>query len=372
MMIKAECFMASSRALFATALLIAAGCGSTGSGSAAHRAPVVPVAATKSETSMAAPAMKFRSADIEAALKKAYAMHRELADGKNADHIPGLAKVDPKLFGIAMVTVDGTVFEVGDSKHPFAIESSANPFVLARVMQEIGAKAVEDKIGVNASGMPFNSIIAIDLHHDTPAMNPLINAGAIATVSYLQAGSPDERLGKVVGTLSDFAGHTLALNMEIYRAEAETNGRNKAIAWLLKSNDVLQGEPDEMLDVYTKGCSVDVTAKDLATMGATLANGGLNPVTRKRVVDADVAEHVLSVMSTAGMSDTTGAWMYRVGLPSSSGVAGGIVAVQPGAFAIAAFSPPLDKPGHSVRGQRAIEMIADDLHAGVFNVPKGK
>jgi glutaminase len=314
-----------------------------------------------------------KAADVQAAMKAAYAKYKDLGEGKNADYIPALAKVDSKLFGIAVVSVDGTVYEIGDSKHAFAIESAAKPFIVGQVMQEMGTKAVEEKIGVNATGMPFNSIIALEMNKETtPAMNPLVNAGAMTSVSLLQASSPEQRWQKVLGTLSAFSGRGLTLNEEIYRSEAETNTRNKSIAWLLKANNVLQGEPDEMLDVYTKECSVDVTARDLAVMGATLANGGLNPLTRKRVVEPDVAEHVLAVMSTAGLYDTTGTWMYRVGMPAKSGVGGGIVAVQPGKFAIATFSPPLDKPGNSVRGQRAIEMMADDLHAGVFNVPKGK
>lgn len=370
-MIKAQLSIGHSRALFATALLLAAGCASSNA-STARPPPAAPAAATATET-MAPATVRYRGADIQAAMKTAYTKYKDLAEGKNADYIPALAKVDSKLFGIAIVTVDGAVYEIGDSKHPFAIESAAKPFVAARVMQEQGVKAVEEKIGVNATGMPFNSIIAMEMNKEThPAMNPLVNAGAIATVSLLQASSPEDRWQKVLSTMSSFSGRALTLNEEVYRSEAETNNRNKSIAWLLKSNDVLQGEPDEMLDVYTKECSVDVTARDLAVMGATLANGGLNPLTRKRVVDPEVAEHTLAVMSTAGLYDTTGTWMYRVGLPAKSGVGGGIVAVQPGAFAVATFSPPLDKPGNSVRGQRAIEMIADDLHAGVFNVPKGK
>jgi len=375
--IKAQLRMARFRALAAMGLVLG-GCASTGNSTYAMAAAAKPapvVAGTETHTNMdtaTTPPMSKR-ADVEAAMKKAYTKFKDLSEGKNADYIPALAKVDSKLFGIAIVSVDGTVYEIGDSKKTFAIESAAKPFVLARVMQEHGTKIVEEKIGVNASGMPFNSIIALEMNKETtPAMNPLVNAGAITTVSFLKASSPEDRWQKVLGTLSGFAGHTLTLNQEVYKSEAETNTRNKAISWLLKADNVLQGEPNEMLDVYTKECSVDVSAKDLAVMGATLANGGLNPLTRKRVVDPEVAEHTLAVMSTAGLYDTTGTWMYRVAMPAKSGVGGGIVAVQPGGFAIATFSPPLDKPGNSVRGQKAIEMIAGDLHAGVFNVPKGR
>ncbi len=365
--------IARSRVLVLGALLLF-GCASSGEGATAPVANA-PVSAPNAANGTMAPARAtaYRAADVEAAMQKAYTKYKGLAEGKNADYIPALAKVDPNLFGIAVVTVDGTVFEVGDSSHAFAIESTAKPFVVARVMQEMGPRAVEDKIGVNASGLPFNSIIALEINKEThPAMNPLVNAGAITTVSLVKASSPEERWQNVLGTLSSFAGRGLTMNEEVYRSEAETNTRNRAISWLLKSQDVLQGEPDEMLDVYTKECSVDVTAKDLAVMGATLANGGRNPLTKRRVVDADVAEHVLAVMSTAGLYDPTGEWMYRVGLPAKSGVGGGIVAVQPGAFAIAAFSPPVDDAGNSVRAQKAIAAVADDLGAGVFTVPKGK
>lgn len=363
--------VARVRVLVLGALMLV-GCASSGEGAPIAKAPAS--AATAADGTMApARSSAFRAPEIESAMQKAYTKYKDLAEGKNADYIPALAKVDPKLFGIAVVTVDGTVFEVGDANHAFAIESAAKPFVVARVMQEMGAAAVEEKIGVNASGLPFNSIIALEINKEThPAMNPLVNAGAITTVSLVRASSPEERWQNVLGTLSSFAGRGLSMNEEVYRSEAETNTRNRAISWLLKSQDVLQGEPDEMLDVYTKECSVDVTAKDLAVMGATLANGGRNPLTKQRVVDADVAEHVLAVMSTAGLYDTTGEWMYRVGLPAKSGVGGGIVAVQPGAFAIAAFSPPVDEAGNSVRAQKAIGAVADDLGAGVFTVPKGK
>lgn len=369
-MMKAQLFTARSRVLFATALL----------GLAATAAPLAEAktapAAGKGQTSMAPSGTmpKTGAADIQSAMKKAYNATKDVTEGKNADYIPALAKVDSKLFGIAIATVDGTVYEVGDTKHPFSVQSAAKPFVLARAMEDVGPKVVEQKIGVNATGLPFNSIIAMELNKETtPAMNPLVNAGAIATVSFLKANSPEDRWQKVMGTLSGFAGRPLTVDQEVYRSESETNTRNKSISYLLKADEVLQGNPEEMLDIYTRECSIAVTARDLAVMGATLANGGTNPVTRTRVVDPEVAERVLAVMSTAGLYDTTGTWMYDVGLPAKSGVGGGIVAVQPGAFAIATFAPPLDKPGNSVKGQKAIASIADDLHAGVFNVPnKGK
>lgn len=368
-MIKAHQSLARSRALVSTALLAVVTC--AGYEASASSTDDGVVASPTRSTLALANSKGWGSKDIQTAMSKAYSENKGLSEGKNADYIPALAKVDSKLFGIAIVSVDGTVYEVGDTKQQFSIQSAAKPFVFGKVVEEIGAKTAEEKIGVNATGMPFNSIIAMEMNKEThPAMNPLVNPGAIATVSYLKANAPEDRYQKVLGTLSAFAGRPLTIDQLVYRSEAETNTRNRAISWLLKADEVLQGDPSEMLDVYTKECSISVNAKDLAVMGATLANGGINPITKKQVVDNDTAAKVLAVMSTAGLYDTTGTWMYRVGMPAKSGVGGGIVAVQPGAFAIGTFSPPLDKPGNSVRGQRAIESIAQDLHAGVFTVPK--
>jgi glutaminase len=358
-MIKAKKSLARSRALVSTALLTVGVCAGYSATAATPTRSTLGLANGKG------------SADIQTAMTKAYNQYKGLSEGKNADYIPALAKVDSKLFGIAIVSVDGTVYEVGDTKSQFSIQSAAKPFVFGRALEDIGPKAAEEKIGVNATGMPFNSIIAMEMNKEThPAMNPLVNPGAIATVSYLKANAPADRWQKVISTMSSFAGRQLDVDQVVYKSESETNTRNRAISWLLKADEVLQGDPGEMLDVYTKECSISVNAKDLAVMGATLANGGVNPITKKEVVDSDTAAKVLAVMSTAGLYDTTGTWMYRVGMPAKSGVGGGIVAVQPGKFAIGTFSPPLDKPGNSVRGQRAIESIAQDLHAGVFTVQK--
>jgi glutaminase len=300
-------------------------------------------------------------------LARAYASFKNNAEGKNADYIPALAKVDPQLFGIALVTVDGAVYEIGSSRHEFSIQSVSKIFTLARAIELLGADVVEKRIGVNATGMAFNSITAIELNKEgAPAMNPLVNPGAIATVDALPAVDAATKWNTIIGTYSAFAARRLGLNQEVYKSESETNTRNRAIGTLLQAYEVVKGDVSTALDIYTRQCSVSVSARDLAIMGATLANGGTNPLTSQKVVDADTAERVLAVMATAGLYETTGQWMYEVSIPAKSGVGGGIVAVVPGRFAIGTFAPPLDKAGNSVKGQRAIQAIVEDVGASVF------
>lgn len=306
------------------------------------------------------------SSRIEQAVHKAQSTYKSETGGKNADYIPYLAKVPSNLFGIAVVTVDGRVFSSGEANRPFPIESVAKPFVAAELIELKGPKFVEQKIGTNQTGQKFNSIEAIEGSETHRAGNPLVNAGAITTVSQLPASSPQQRWSMVENTLNRFAGSRLPLNEEVYRSETETNTRNQAITRLMEAYEVLGSKPEEALDVYTKECSVDVTAKQLAVMGATLANGGVNPMTHQRVVSEDTAAKTLAQMATSGLYEDSGEWAYRVGLPAKSGVGGGIVAVVPGKMAIVAFSPPLDKAGNSVRAQKAIASIAGDLGLNVF------
>jgi glutaminase len=318
----------------------------------------------------AAPPERMDERAIEAALEEAHRRFRGVNEGENADYIPALAQVDSSLYGIALVTVDGQVYEVGDARHPFSIQSVGKIFTLARAVDMVGADAVEERIGVNATGQPFNSILAIELNHAeegrSPAGNPLVNAGAIGTVDLLPANGADAKWDLLLGTYSAFAGRELAVNEQVYRSETETNTRNQAIVRLLESYEVVQGDPSEALDLYTRQCSVNVSARDLAAMGATLANGGTNPIVGERVVSEAAARHVLAVMTTAGLYETTGEWIYTVGVPAKSGVGGGIVAVVPGRFAVATFSPPLDEAGNSVRGQRAIQSIVERFDASMF------
>lgn len=307
-------------------------------------------------------------ARIKAAVDKAYAAAKGNTAGKNADYIPALAEVPSGLFGIAVVTVQGKVYTIGDAGVEFAIESVSKPFAASWVIEKKGEQWLEDKIGVNQTGMPFNSILALEAHAQTkPAMNPLVNAGAIAIDSWIEPAEPAARWATISQLMNDYAGRTLSLNQVVYESEASSNEHNRAIARLLKGYGTLDGDPEVALDLYTRQCSINVTAKDLAVMGATLANGGSNPVTGKRIIGSDTAERTLAVMSTTGLYETTGAWTWNVGLPAKSGVGGGIVAVAPGKFAIATFAPPLDEAGNSVKGQQAIESIVRELvGAGVF------
>ncbi|MFB1478865.1 glutaminase A [Corallococcus sp. RDP092CA] len=311
--------------------------------------------------------------EFQSAMQRSYSANKGVTAGKNADYIPVLARVDPKLFGIAILTVDGRAFSIGDTGHAFSIQSISKPFMAAKLMSELGIQRVEDKLGVNATGLPFNSIEAIERNKqqkEPPTGNPLVNAGAIATVGNLKAANADARWDSVLGTLSAFAGRELSVDQEIYKSESKTNTRNRSIADLLKAYDVIPGNPAEALDVYTRQCSVAVTVKDLAAMGATLAAGGTNPLTGKAVVSPDVAAHTLAVMMTAGLYEDSGTWAFDVGVPAKSGVGGGIVAVVPGKYAVAAFAPPLDEAGNSVRAQRSIESIVKDLGGSVFHVAR--
>jgi glutaminase len=308
------------------------------------------------------------------ALADAYKSFKSLDEGKNADYIPVLAKVDPALYGLVLVTVRGAVYEVGAARDEFSIQSVSKPFTAARAIETAGPDTVNKRIGVNATGQKFNSILAIDLlknipsddKHVIPAGNPLVNAGAIATVDLLPVERGMDKWSVILGTLEAFAGRRLMVNDEVYRSETETNTHNRAIVQLLKDYEVVTGDPLEALDLYTRQCSVNVSARDLAVMGATFANGGRNPLTGVQVVSPGTAAKVLAILSTAGLYETTGEWLYKVGVPAKSGVGGGIVAVVPGRFAVATFAPPLDKAGNSVRAQAAIEKIVEVLGGDVF------
>jgi glutaminase len=306
------------------------------------------------------------SADaVRQALTTAHALFKNVADGRNADYIPYLAGVPAQLFGIAAVLTNGTVLEVGDTHYEFAIESISKVFTLALVMEEIGPTELRRKVGAEPTGAPFNSIIAIELHGGKP-LSPLVNAGAMATTSLVQAADADERWAKILAIHSRFAGRPLALNEQVYRSEAETNFHNRAIAWLLYSYGTLYSEPLAVCDVYTRQCSLAIHTVDLATMGATLAAGGVNPVTGEWVISRANVAPILAEMTMEGLYGASGDWLYTVGLPGKSGVSGGILAVAPGVGALAAFSPPLDPIGNSVRGQRAVQHIANRLGLNVL------
>jgi glutaminase len=303
---------------------------------------------------------------VQQALQRAFEEAKPIKEGKNADYIPYLAKVPSDLFAIAVLTVDGHAYSVGDDGHAFPIESIVKPFTLARLLEQRGPAAVQKKIGVNATGQPFNSIIAMEMNKEHPAGNPLVNPGAITTVSLLASSTAKERWNLISSNLNAFAGQALPVNEDVYRSETETNTRNQAITRLLQSAEVLGSDPMEALDLYTRECSVNLNTKELASMGATLANGGVNPITGKRVVSSETAARTLAVMATNGLYENSGDWAYQVGVPAKSGVGGGIIAVVPGRFAVAAFSPPLDKAGNSVRAQKAIESVMRTLGGNIY------
>ena len=304
-------------------------------------------------------------AQFDSALKSVYAKYKGNDSGAVADYIPELGKQNPKLFGIAIVTADGKTYAIGDADTLFSIQSISKVFTLAQDMEELGADVVKDKLGVDATGLRFNSIVAIELQKGKE-MNPLVNPGAIAAVSLLPAANVAEKWAKILGSESGYAGRALAVNEPVYASEGATNQRNRAIAMLMFAYARLYADPLESTDLYTRQCAINVSARDLAMMAATLANGGVNPASKKRLLRAEYAPKVLAVMATAGLYDDTGQWMYDVGLPAKSGVGGGIIAVAPGRFGIAVFSPRLDAAGNSVRAQRAIAEIAKAFHANVY------
>ena len=313
---------------------------------------------------LAAPAWAQTPAEIQAALDAAHAKYKDLKEGKNADYIPALAKVDSNIYGIALVTTDGKVYTAGDIKSEVSIQSISKVFTMAKVMEESGPDAIANTIGVDATGMRFNSIVSIEFSQKSlggPEMNALVNPGAIAATSMVKGATRDEVWKSILGYYSDFAGRPLSVNQEVFKSEAETNQRNQAIGYLMLAYGYIKTNPLQATDVYTEQCSVSVNAKDLATMAGTLANAGKNPVTGKQVMKVENVPEVLAVMATAGLYDDSGKWLYRTGLPGKSGVGGGLIAVSPGKFGIAVISPPLDDAGNSVKAQKAIADISNAL-----------
>jgi glutaminase len=268
--------------------------------------------------------------------------------------------VDPKIFGIAMVTTDGQVYTKGDIASMVSIQSVSKAFTLAQIIEEQGHQAIQDKIGVDATGLRFNSIVAIE-EHKGREINALVNPGAIAATSLVNGADSAAKWKSILNFQSDFAGRPLSVNMPVYISEAGDNLRNQAIAHLLLAYGRMYFDPVQATDIYTKQCAINVNARDLAVMAATLANGGVNPVTKKKVVSPETVMYTLPVMATAGLYDDTGIWLYNCGLPAKSGVGGGILAVCPGKFGIAVVSPPLDDAGNSVKAQLAIRYIVEKL-----------
>lgn len=320
-----------------------------------------PAIAAKQAPEVLAPAA------VQKALDAAYEQFKDLKEGANADYIPALAKVDPGIYGIVLVTVDGKVYTKGDVTSEVSIQSISKVFTMARVMQEQGPGAILDNMGVDATGRVFNSIEAIEQYKGSE-MNAMVNPGAIAATSMVSGTTRDEIFMKLLGYYSDFAGRKLAVNKEVFESEAATNQRNQAIGRLMYAYGRIKSDPDRATDIYTEQCSINVNAKDLAVMAATLANGGTNPLTGVSVLNKEYVPEVLAVMATAGLYDDSGKWLYRTGLPAKSGVGGGILAVSPGKFGIAVISPPLDAAGNSVKAQKTIEVVSNLLGGNPYAV----
>jgi glutaminase len=299
------------------------------------------------------------------------ALHARLMavdDGDVADYIPELSRSDRNWFGIALVTVDGNVYQVGDARQPFTVQSVAKAIAFGIALEDNGIEAVSRKVGVEPSGEAFNSI-SLETDSGRP-LNPMINAGAIAVTGLVAAETAQQRILRILDCFERYIGRPASFNEAVYQSERDTGHRNRAIAHLLRNAEIISGDPEDVLDVYFRQCSIEVTARDLALMGACLANSGVNPITGVVAVDRRYAEKVLSVMNTCGMYDYSGSWVFSVGLPAKSGVGGGIMAVLPGQFGLGVFSPALDRKGNSVRGIRVCEELSRDFDLHLFNVAR--
>lgn len=302
---------------------------------------------------------------VQALVADAHARFRAIDDGQVADYIPALAAVPRDLFGVCVVECAGPAHEAGDTAHAFTIQSVSKPFVFALVCEALGEEVARARLGVNSTGLPFNSVLAIERTPDGTT-NPMVNAGAIAAASLAPGTTAEAKWRFILDGLSRFAGRSLELDAEVYRSEAANNQHNQRIARLLQEHGRIYFDPAEATDVYTRQCALKVTARDLALMSATLANGGVHPLTRERVIDGVHCQHVLAVMVTAGLYENSGEWLYDTGLPGKSGVSGGIVAVAPGKGGLCTFAPPLDAAGNSVRGQLAARYLAERLGLNLF------
>jgi glutaminase len=325
-----------------------------------------PAAGAQAAPARGAQTLTPREMQLRMAVDEAYAKYKTGTKGKNADYIPYLAKVDSNLFGISVVTTDGQVYSVGDLNYAFSIQSIAKVYSLALAMNELGADEVFKKIGSEPTGRPFNSPNAV-VDMPTHTGNPLVNAGAIATVSLIPAKTAAEKWTKILNFYSDAAGEKLSLIDEVYKSEAATNQGNRALAALLLKYERIYADGLESVDVYTKQCSVGVNTKQLGMMAATLANSGKNPATGKQVIKPENIPHILATMTSAGLYDGSGGWAWTVGLPAKSGVGGGIIAIIPGQGAITVFSPRLDEAGNSVKAQEVITYVANKMNLNLYD-----
>lgn len=302
---------------------------------------------------------------VQSYVDQAHERFRDTNEGANSTVYPALAEVPPEHFGICVVQTDGQVHAAGDADIEFTIMSVAKPFVFALVCEDTGTERARQWLGVNATGLAFNSLAAIESGAGGRT-NPMVNPGAIATTSLVPGATVEDRWQAILDGLSRFAGRPLAIDQDVYASASATNHRNQSIARLLQSYDRLDGDPSDVVDLYTRQSCLSVTAHDLAVMGATLADGGVNPLTGERVISAGACRCTLAVMATAGLYETSGDWLYTIGLPAKSGIGGGIVTAAPGKGGLGTFAPPLDPAGNSVRGQLAAQYLSECLGLDLF------
>lgn len=305
--------------------------------------------------------------DIKNAARSSYEETKNISGGKNADYIPYLANIDSNLFGLSVTLLDGTCFNFGDTEFKFGIESVSKVPTAILAMQQHTPQGVLEKIGADATGLPFNSIFALLLENDHPS-TPLVNAGAISACSMIAPqGDSRDKWNAITQNIADLCGSPAVLLDELYESETATNFNNHAIAWLLKNYNRIYDDVDMSLDLYTRQCSLGITSSQLAVMGATIANGGKNPVTGKQAFDSEIAPKITSMIASVGFYQHTGDWLFTSGIPAKTGVGGGIMGVMPGLFGIAAFAPPLDDAGNSVKAQAAIKTFMNKLQIGIFS-----
>lgn len=302
---------------------------------------------------------------INEVIKESYEKYKSLKDGKNADYIPFLASVPSELCAMVVITKDGEISTIGDFEYRFAIESISKVCTLALALEENSPEVIRKKIGTSPTGLPFNSVMALELHKDKP-LSPFVNAGAIATTSIIKADDKEQRWQKILDIQRKLMSDQVSLSDDVNNSEQSTNFHNRAISWLLYSANNMYSEPMDACEVYTRQCSTLVSAKDLAILAATLANGGINPISKKEVIKKSNVSHILAEMTMEGLYDGSGDFAYYVGLPGKSGVGGGLLAVVPGVMGIATFSPPLDICGNSVRGQKMIRHFVDKLNLNIY------
>ena len=311
--------------------------------------------------------IKITKQELQELVEETYYKYKDIKEGKNADYIPYLARVNSRLFGIAITLTDGDTITAGDYNYCFGIESVSKVMTAILILKQYGAETIMHMIGADATGMPFNSVLAILLENNHPS-TPLVNAGAIAAVSMVQpVGNSKLKWLNILENIEDLCGNEISVIEELCKSESVTNFNNRAIAWLLKSYNRIYDDPDISLDLYTRQCSLGITAKQLSICAATIANNGINPVTGKRVFNASLSPRIVSMLSAVGFYEHSGNWMFTSGLPAKTGVGGGIMGVLPGTFGIAAFAPPIDKSGNSVKAQKALHHIMTKLGANVYS-----